>query len=282
MEQPDLAAIARTARWTAAVRAHESERADALFRDPWAAQLAGAEGEAWWQGLSPQQRDGSAMFQSIRTRFFDDFLQRATAQDGIRQVVLLAAGLDTCAYRLPWPKGTRLFELDQPAVLAEKARLLDEAAARATCERIPLGVDLRTSSWPDQLTAAGFAPHQRSVWLVAGLLVYLEEAEVLHLIDQVSALAAPGSQLGFDALNHAMLTAAWRRDAQDDMRQSGVLQRSAMDEPEAVLGPRGWHVSVTQPGDKTAHFGRWPFPVPPRSLPDVPRIFLVTAERQDL
>ena len=280
MEQPDLTAVARTACWTAAVRAHESTRADAHFRDPWAGQLAGDEGQAWWQGLSPQQRDGAAIFQPIRTRFFDDFLQRATGQDGIRQVVLLAAGLDTRALRLPWPEGTRLFELDQPTVLAEKAHLLDEAGVRATSERVPVGADLRLPSWPDNLIAAGFAPDERGAWLLEGFVVYLEEAEVLQLLDQISALAALGSQLGFDTLNRAMLTTAWRREAQDEMRRLGVLQRSAMDEPEAVVGPRGWQVTVVQPGEEAASYGRWPFPVPPRSLPDIPRSFLVTAERQ--
>jgi methyltransferase (TIGR00027 family) len=283
MEQPDLSALARTACWTAAVRAHESERADLLFRDPWASQLAGAEGEMWWHGLSPQQRDGAAIFQPIRTRFFDDLLGRTTRNDQIRQVILLAAGLDTRAFRLSWPEGTRLFELDQPTVLAEKMRLLGEVGAEAACERISVGVDLRVPSWPDHLRAAGFVPQERSVWLLEGFLVYLEEDEVLHLLDEVSALAAAGSQLGFDVLNHAMLTASWRRDAQDEMRQVGARQRSAMDEPERVLGQRGWRVSVVQPGEETASYGRWPLPVPPRSLPDlpdIPRSFLVTAERQ--
>jgi methyltransferase (TIGR00027 family) len=281
MEQFDLAAIARTARWTAAVRAHETARVDRLFRDPWAIQLAGADGDAWWHGLSPQQRDGAAIFQPIRTRFFDELLERATAQDRIRQVILLAAGLDTRAFRLTWPEGMRLFELDQPNVLAEKARLLGEAGARPTCERIAVGVDLLAPSWPDQLSTAGFEPGERGVWLLEGLLVYLEEDAVLQVLDQVSALAAPGSRMGFDVLNRAMLTATWRRDPQDEMRRMGVHQRSAMDEPAAVLGQRGWRVTVVQPGEETANYGRWPFPVPPRGQPDFPRSFLVTAERQD-
>src|SRR5262249_46587184 len=153
-------AIGHTAYWTAAVRGHESMRADRLFYDPWATQLAGGEGEAWWQGLSPQQREGGAMFQPIRTRFFDDVLQRASGQNRIRQVMLLAAGLDTRAFRMQWPEGTRLFEVDQPTILAEKARRLGEAGARATCERVPVGVDLLAPSWPDELTAAGFASHE--------------------------------------------------------------------------------------------------------------------------
>ncbi len=138
MEQQDFAAIGHTAHWTAAVRAYESARADRLFHDPLATQLAGTEGEVWWQGLSTQQREGAAMFQPIRTRFFDDLLQRATSQDRIRQVILLAAGLDTRAFRLVWPAGTRLFELDQPTVVAYKARRLDEAGCGQRASGSPL------------------------------------------------------------------------------------------------------------------------------------------------
>jgi methyltransferase (TIGR00027 family) len=282
LEPSDLAAIARTARWTAAVRAHESTRAnDRLFCDPWATDLAGADGEAWWQGLAPQQREGSAVFQAIRTRFFDELLLRVTGHEHLRQMVLLAAGLDTRAFRLAWPKGTRLFELEQPQVLDEKARLLAEAGATATCERIPVGVDLAEPSWSQRLRSAGFAPQERSVWLLEGFLFYLSEGDVLQVLDQVSALAASGSWIGFDVMNQAMLTSPWRRDWQEEMRRLGVPQRSAMDEPEAVLGPRGWRVRAVQPGEETANFGRWPYPVVPRSQPDVPRSFLVTAERQD-
>jgi methyltransferase (TIGR00027 family) len=280
VEHPDLAAIARTACWTAAVRAHESPRADRLFDDPWAIALAGADGEAWWQNLAPQQRDGAAIFQPIRTRFFDEWLARAMTHDQMQQVVLLAAGLDTRAFRLSWPKGTRLFELDQPRVLAEKERLLAEAGATAACERIPVAADLATPAWPDRLVSAGFIPQERGAWLLEGFLFYLPESAALQVLDQVSALAAPGSRLGFDVLNRAILTSPWRRDWQEEMRRLGVPQRSAMDEPETVLGVRGWQVTVVQPGEEAANFGRWPYPMVPRSQPDVPRSFLVTAERQ--
>jgi hypothetical protein len=94
-------------------------------------------------------------------------------------------------------------------------------------------------------------------------------------------LAAPGSWLGFDVQNQAMLSAKWRQAAQEDMRRMGVVQRSAMDEPEAVLGQLGWQVTVAQPGEDTANYGRWPLPVPPRSLPNLPRSFFVTAQRPD-
>ncbi len=106
--------LGATAAWTAAVRAGESKRTDRLFEDPWAEKLAGEQGMAWLSSRSAE----SVIPIVIRTRYFDDFLQRITQEQAIAQVVLLAAGLDTRAFRLPWPSGTTMFELDQPDVLA--------------------------------------------------------------------------------------------------------------------------------------------------------------------
>jgi methyltransferase (TIGR00027 family) len=102
--------LGSTARWTAGVRAKESLREDRLFHDRWAAALAGKEGEEWVEHRSGD--NGISI--TVRTRFLDDFLQRVTGQQAIRQVVLLAAGLDTRAFRLTWPEQTQLFELDHP------------------------------------------------------------------------------------------------------------------------------------------------------------------------
>ncbi len=105
--------LASTACWTAAVRAMESMRGDRLFIDPWAAALAGKDGEEW----IAQRTMDSLVPIIIRTRYFDDFLQCITCQQGIKQIVLMAAGLDTRAFRLNWPDGTRLIELDQLVVI---------------------------------------------------------------------------------------------------------------------------------------------------------------------
>lgn len=161
--------LAVTASWIAAVLAQESRRPDRLLDDPWAAQLAGADGEEWLRA-----RTGSPALAiiAIRARFFDDFLQRVTATEGIRQVVLVAAGLDTRAYRLSWPAPVRLFELDQPEVLARKQEVLDSAGAAPGCARLPIGVDL-AGQWTIPLRDAGFDPEAQSCWLAEGLLFYL-------------------------------------------------------------------------------------------------------------
>ncbi len=117
--------LGATAYWAAGVRALESAREDRLFNDPWAAALAGPQGMAW----AAERGDKSAAM-VIRTRYFDDFLQRVVIDFGVRQVVILAAGLDTRAYRLGWLEGSRLFELDQPSVLRYKEQVLRAADAR--------------------------------------------------------------------------------------------------------------------------------------------------------
>jgi methyltransferase (TIGR00027 family) len=270
--------LALTAYWTAAARAQESARPDRLFNDPWAALLASEEGKAWLERVSLGRGCGSTDFQAIRTRFFDEFLLRVTHEQQVRQVVLLGAGMDTRAYRLTWPPHTQLFELDQPDVLALKERLLSTAGAAATCRHQTIGADLN-ASWADALRATGFDPHQRSVWLIEGLLFYLPETVALQLLDQVSTLAGPGSWLGLDVVNKAMLNSPRTRSWIESLAAAGVPWRFATDEPELLLAARGWSPTVTQPGEAGAHFGRWPYPVAPRSVPDIPRSPLVTAQR---
>ncbi len=141
-----VSAVGRTAWAAARVRARESERPDRLFVDQYAAHFASSWAAADGDEVTATRR-ALGIHVVIRTRFYDDQLLFATA-DGCRQVVLLGAGLDTRAYRLPWPPETRLFKLDVPAVLRQKDRLRQEQLAQPRCERHPLSVDLR-DDWPD-------------------------------------------------------------------------------------------------------------------------------------
>jgi hypothetical protein len=84
-------------------------------------------------------------------------------------VVLLAAGLDTRAFRLTWPDGVRLFELDLPDLVDYKERVLAEQAAVPRCQRTVLRVDLR-EDWPARLESAGLRPGEPTAWLIEGLL----------------------------------------------------------------------------------------------------------------
>jgi methyltransferase (TIGR00027 family) len=164
-----------TARWTAAMRARESQREDRLLNDPWAAAPAGEDGGGRWIEGSQPIEDAASLGTLLRTRYFDDFLLRMTREQAIRQVVLMAAGLDTRAYRLDWPAQTRLFELDQPQVLTYKEQILASAGAKPTCERYTIAVDL-TGLWTDLLKGAGFDPQQPTIWVLEGFLVYLTNA----------------------------------------------------------------------------------------------------------
>ncbi|MDT5147650.1 MAG: hypothetical protein QOC58_2295 [Mycobacterium sp.] len=130
---------------------------------------------------------------TVRTRFFDDFFSTATG-DGVRQAVILASGLDTRAYRLPWPAGTVVYEVDQPQVIDFKTTTLAELGAAPTAERRTIGIDLR-NDWPAALRESGFDVTRPTAWSAEGLLPYLPPEAQDLLFDNVTALSAPGSRL---------------------------------------------------------------------------------------
>jgi methyltransferase (TIGR00027 family) len=265
--------LAATARWTASARSLESARDDCLFNDPWASLLAGPDGLAW---LELHRNNVAPMV--IRTHYFDGFLQTAAQQHGIRQVVIVAAGLDTRAYRLPWPAGTRLFELDQPGVLDYKERTLAEAGVQPACERRAIPVDL-TGLWTAALTAAGYDVAEPSAWLLEGILFYLPDEAITQLLTQTSELAAPGSRLGCDLVNHLTLTSPLTHAWIDMQAREGAPWLGALDDPEGFLAGLGWQVSLSQPGAPDAHFGRWTLPILPVKMPNMPHNWYVTAEK---
>lgn len=264
--------LGSTAYWTASVRAKESERPDGLFHDPWAMALAGEVGLSWMAGKTPE----SVIPIVLRTRFFDDFLQHVTNDLGIRQVVLLAAGLDTRAYRLNWPPGVRLIEVDQPDILAYKEAVLHEAGTQATCARTAVGADL-TQPWTNNLLAHDFDPQVPTVWLLEGFLFYLPNDVIAHLLDAVTGLAVPGSWLAFDIVNSHVLTSPLTVKWVEMQAQAGAPWLGTMDDPVAYLAERGWTAVLTQAGAADAHYGRWPYPIIPVTMPNMPHNWYVTA-----
>jgi methyltransferase (TIGR00027 family) len=209
-------------------------------------------------------------------RFSDK--QRITAHPDLHQIVLVAAGLDTRAYRLVWPAHTRLFELDQAAVLNRKHMVLDQAGAHPTCDRRTIGVDL-TTAWKADLLRAGFEPDQPSGWLLEGFLFYLPNETVTRLLDAVTELAAPGSWLGFDVINSSMLTSPLTKTWVEMQANSGAPWIGTMNDPKAFLEVRGWKAALTQAGQPDANHGRWQYPVIPVDMPNMPHNWLVTAQR---
>jgi methyltransferase (TIGR00027 family) len=266
----------------AAARARESERSYRIFEDPLAAKLAGSEGFAWLDSMEPIQGfGGPALYVVVRTRFFDDFLLYACWGAGVRQVVLLAAGMDARAFRLNWPSGTRLYELDRPEVVDAKDEVLARAGAKPACERRTIGVDLGRPSWSDALLGAGYEVREPSVWLMEGLLFYMSESAVRDLLGVASTLAAPGSLLGLDLVNRDLLSSPTTRPLLAAFARRGALPgRFGVNDPEGLLAKYGWAAEATQPGEWGANYARWPYPVAPRGTPGlIPRIFFVRAWR---
>jgi len=269
--KPDVD-LSATAHWIAAIRARENERQDALFHDPWAAMLAGEKGMAWIK----ERTEESVIPILLRTRYFDDFLQRIVHQDKIHQIVLMAAGMDTRAFRLEWPEGTQFFELEQSQVLHYKEEILQSAGAFPACQRTTIEVDL-CGSWEEKLTKTGFDPHERSGWLLEGFLFYLPERTIAELLDRVSALASQGSRVGFDIVNRITLTHPLTLHWIQMQAKSGAPWLGTMDDPVGVLNALGWTARLTQAGQEDANHGRWPFPVFPTTMPDLPHNWFVTA-----
>jgi methyltransferase (TIGR00027 family) len=273
--------VAQTSRWMAAARARESERPYRLFDDPLAAALAGPEGFSWLERMEPPvpRFGGPALYVVVRTRFFDDFLLYASWGAGLRQVVILAAGMDARAFRLDWPPGTRLYELDRPEVLAAKDEILASIAARPACERHAVGVDLEHPSWAEALLDAGYEDRELSVWLVEGLLFYMTRDAIQMLLSAAGTLVVPRSLLGLDLVNRDFLNSPTTRPLLAAFAWSGASGRFGVNSPETLLGEYGWNAEVTQAGEWAANYGRWPYQVALRGIPNVPRIFFVRAWR---
>jgi len=196
--------VGATATMVAAARAIATRETNPLIEDPFAEPLVEAVGIDFFTRLAKGEADLSAPEHraaadllvdvlAVRTRFYDDFLLAATSA-GIQQVIILAAGLDSRAYRLAWPDGTVVYEIDQPRVIEFKTDLLADLGAHPTCERRTVGVDLR-DDWPAALHASGFDPAQPTAWIAEGLLLYLPPDAQDRLFDNISAQSAPGSQL---------------------------------------------------------------------------------------
>src|SRR6202034_3904685 len=151
----------------------------------------------------PVRMKSMVSYFASRTKFFDSFFLTAT-KSGIRQAVILAAGLDARSWRLPWPDGVTVYELDQDRGLDFKLSTLTEHGAQPAADRIEVAVDLR-HDWPKALQEAGFDPSQPSVWSAEGLMPYLPAAAQDLLFERIDALTAPGSRVAVEALGPTFL-----------------------------------------------------------------------------
>jgi methyltransferase (TIGR00027 family) len=270
-----MEAVSYTAQWTAAARALESERNDRIFNDPYARGLAGPTG---FTLLERYAGAGTVPFLAVRTKYLDNAALEAVAKHSARQVVFVAAGMDTRAWRLPWPGGTEVYELDRPALLRAKAQMMEGSPLPPGRQRHPVAVDL-AGDWAADLTGSGFRTDEPTVWVMEGLLFFLPEQAVRGLLAALLGLSGPGSVLAGDMASRASLTNPLARGFLTALQEDGAPWVFGSDEPEAFLASCGWQaLEVRQPGDQDASFGRWPYPVVTREVPNVPRSFLFTAE----
>ena len=265
-------AVANTGLLVAAIRADESRRPDRLFTDPFADRLAGETGRRLLAEAVAEAGDRPTLQIVVRTRFWDEALLRATRS--VRQVVILAAGMDARAFRLSWPDGTTVYELDQPEVIAAKAAAL--AGEQPLCTRVAVGVDL-TDDWTEALRANGFDSGQPTVWLVEGLLQYLDEAAVGAVFARVDAQSAAGSVLLYDVVGKKLLAAQLLAAVRQSMARNGAPWLFGTDQPGELAERHGWSAVVTDVAVPGNEWGRWFAPAVPMDVPDVPRGYFVEA-----
>jgi len=297
--------VGATALGVAAARAAETESENPLISDPFARVFLDAAGDGMWSWFAapdlpaeiaeaePEMKprmQGMVDYMAARTSFFDQFFLDAT-RAGVRQVVILAAGLDSRAWRLPWPDGTTVYELDQPQVLEFKSSTLRENGAQPTCDLVSVPVDLR-HDWPAALQQAGFDASAPSVWSAEGLLPFLPAAAQELLFQRVQTLGAAGSRIAVEAPGADFLD----QDAQSRRRESMQRVRDLMtklepqrDIPEVQdlwyfeerenvdtwLARHGWEVTVTPAEELMASYDR----TPPNVEDAMPKTLFVAAQR---
>jgi methyltransferase (TIGR00027 family) len=295
----DLASsVGLTATMVAAARAVASRAPDAVVNDQFAAPLVRAVGVDFFARLASGELDPTDLDEdaangmrrfadamAIRTRYFDEFFLDAT-RAGVRQAVILAAGLDSRAYRLPWPSRTAVFEVDQPQVIEFKSTTLAGLGALPTAYRRAVAIDLR-DDWPAALAEAGFDPTQRTAWIAEGLLGYLPAEAQDRLLDQITAQSLPGSRfateglLDINELNEEELRRRMQRQSERwkrhgfELDMAGLVYFDDRTDARTYLADHGWQTTSTSTSDLLAEHG-----LPPIDAEDAPfgEVLYVSAE----
>ena len=274
----DLAtSVGATATGVAVGRALASRAASPLINDPFAEPLVRAVGVDFFTRLAsgelnPADVDDDSQFgmtrmgdmMAVRTRFFDDFFMQAT-NGGIRQAVILASGLDARAYRLPWPDGTAVYEIDQPAVIEFKRATLSDLGAAPTADWRAVAMDLR-HDWPTALRGAGLDPTQPPAWSAEGLMPFLPPEAQDALLDNITMLSAAGSQLATESVPDAskavpmmaermrQVTERWREHG-FDVEMTDLWYGGDRNDVVDYLDRHGWNVTATSATELLAAHG---------------------------
>jgi methyltransferase (TIGR00027 family) len=286
--------VGATALSVARARAAETDAKCPLYTDPYAHFFVEAAIAAGWRSPfldeDPVRAQAMAAYIASRTKFFDEFFTTAGA-NGVDQAVILAAGLDTRAWRLPWIDDSTVYEIDQPRVLEFKERVLAEHRARPAARYAAVPVDLR-HDWPTALRKAGFDPSTPTAWSAEGLLPYLPATAQDTLFEQIHTLSARGSHLSVEAFGEVFYSAeqlARRRERMAEARRAAVeagrpevsdvtrlWYMEARTDVAKWLTERGWEVSTIAAADLMAHYQR---PAPEGLEDPVPDTVLLDARK---
>ncbi len=263
--------VGATATMVAASRAVASQGPNPLLDDPLADPLVRAvgldpfiriiDGEIDFEDDPVFNRKARTQQMAVRTRFFDNFFTAGTG-DGAQQAVILASGLDTRAYRLRWPAGTVVYEIDQPQVIAFKTDTLADLGAAPTAERRTISIDLR-DDWPAALVDGGFDITQPTAWSAEGLLPYLPPEAQDRLFDNITALSAPGSRLATEHVPNPnafsdervqQISERWKRFG-FDLNAADLFYRGERNIVLDYLTTHGWQVALHSARELYDHNG---------------------------
>ncbi|WP_024804974.1 class I SAM-dependent methyltransferase [Nocardia sp. BMG51109] len=246
-----VSSVGATALGVASFRAIETELPDAMIRDHCARLFVQSAGDPQFVDIidNPPEIGSLPRVIGLRTRFFDEFFDLAAAA-GIRQAVIVAAGLDARSYRLDWPVGTTVFEIDQPKVLEFKQRVLAEHEVEPTAGLRSVAVDLR-DDWPAALAGAGFDPDLPTAWSAEGLLPYLPGPAQVALFERIDTLSAPGSRFSVEGFPIAppdiarfqdIIRNQFDRNPFGDIDVTELFYDDERPDPTRWLTDRGWSV----------------------------------------
>ena len=298
--------VGATALGVAAARAAETESENPLINDPFARLFVDAAGDGMWSIYADPKLLAKAIelepdmqmrlrlmidFMATRTAFFDEFFLNA-AHSGVRQVVILAAGLDARSWRLPWPDGTVVYELDQPKVLEFKSNTLREHGAHPTAQLVNVPIDLR-QDWPKALQEAGFDASAPCVWSAEGLVRYLPAQAQDLLFERIHSLSVAGSWVASNVPSQGFTDPDRVRRQREDMQRMRAAAAKLVNAeitdfddlwyPEertpvdGWLREHGWDVSVATFEQLLARYGR---SVPEGAEDSMPPTLYVSAQRR--
>jgi methyltransferase (TIGR00027 family) len=275
--------VGATALGMAVARAQETAKQQPLFTDTYAEIFIAEAIEAGWDpppDAMTRQTQAAAKDPSLdarktallnyaacRTAYFDQFFTRAN-EDGIRQIVVLGAGLDSRPYRLSWAPGTVVYEIDQPQILEFKINALWTHNVDPTCEYRPVAVDLR-SGWLEALQQNGFDQNQPSAWSAEGLLAYLPQATRQQLFDHIHSHSAPGSRIAIETAStkpavRGLATTASTTTLRDI---KALWYPDRGDDFADWLTCNGWQVNSVEAQDLMVCSGRAPEAAAKRAIP---------------